>query len=94
MKLSDARKLFSELRKNGFIIVYPHAYRDHKERKFTEDEIKHLVIYANGFLSDNNYPSAIDGSFLFTCKDDFNRKVEIAVLLENKIIVVHAFRKV
>jgi len=94
MKLRDAREIFSELRKTGIIIVYPHAYRGHPEREFTSDEIKYLIIYAQGFLSENTYPSAIEGSFLFTCKDDSNRKVEMAVILENKIIVIHAFRKV
>ena len=95
MRLKEARALFSELRMlESNILIFRHAYIDHPEREFTEPELKSLVINAKGLLTLNNYPTAVDGSFLFICRDEKKRNVEIAVLIQNKILVIHAFRRI
>ena len=93
LKLSEARVVFDELRKDKKIIVRRHAHKDYPDRQFTENEIKYLVA-GQGHLIDNNFPSAIEDSFLFVCKDLKERRVELAVLLEDNVIVVSAFRRV
>ena len=95
MKLTEARAVFAELRtQESNIVVYPHAHLVHPERKFTEAELRTLVMQATGILSLNNYPTAVEGSFLFICRDEKKRNVEIAILLEGKILVIHAFRRI
>ena len=82
MKLTEARKLFYELRAQGRISVGIHAERDHKERLFTKTEIIYLIQHTKGRLSENNkFPTSIKGSFFYECKDDFGRNVEAAVLI-------------
>ena len=95
MKLTEARAVFAELRTfESKIIVYPHAYLAHPERQFTQAELVTLVMLAKGILTLNGYPTAVEGSFLFICQDEKKRNVEIAVLLEKKILVIHAFRRI
>lgn len=95
MKLTEARKLFYELRAQGRISIGIHAERDHKERMFTKTEIIYLIQHTKGRLSENNkFPTSIKGSFFYECKDDFGRNVEAAVLIKDNIIVVHIFRRV
>lgn len=95
MKLTEARSIFAELRnKEENIVVYPHAYLAHPEREFTQAELVTLVMLARGILALNEYPTAVEGSFLFICRDEKKRNVEIAVLFEEKILVIHAFRRI
>lgn len=95
MKLTEARDLFSKLRKlESNIIIDPHAYKAHPEREFTEPELKTLVLHASGLLTLNNYATAAQGSFLFVCRDEKKRNVEIAMLFSGKILVIHAFRRI
>lgn len=99
MKLSEAKRLFAELRQ-GPVIVKRHAYRDHPERKFTPTELVNLVKSASGRLRNNTMPSAISGSFLWCCHDEDGRPCELAILFEEAevgtekkiVIVCHAFR--
>ena len=95
MKLADARVVFAGFRSDRkFVVVLEHAYKAHPERLFTRAELITLIMQAKGLLNLNLYPTAIEGSFLFICRDDQNRNVEIAVLIEDKIIAVHAFRRI
>lgn len=95
MKLTEARKLFDELRKQGKIQVKYHAIHEHPERGFTRAEIFYLVSETTGRLSHNNkFPTSVEGSFFYECKDRAHRNVEIALVLEDNIVVIHAFRRV
>ena len=95
MKLTEARVVFAKLRtQESCITVYPHAHLAHPERQFTQAELVSLVMLARGILTLNEYPTAVEGSFLFICRDEKKRNVEIAVLLEGKILVIHAFRRI
>ena len=95
MKLTEARKLFNELRAQGKIIVGFHAANHHKERMFTEAEIKYLIQSTNGHLSENKkFPTSTKGSYFYECKDDLNRNVEAAILIKDNILVIHIFRRV
>ena len=95
MKLTEARKLFSELRKQRKIHLTHHVIHDHPERGFSRAELHYLVSETNGKLSHNTkFPTSVKDSFFYECKDSTGRNVEIAVVLENNIIVIHAFRRV
>ena len=99
MKLSGAKMLFQKLRKDpSKIVVRPHAYRDHPERKFKPLEIQELVL-GRGRLIDNKMASALPGSFMRRCKDLDDRDCELVIVFEGSapgelIVVVHAFRRV
>jgi hypothetical protein len=95
MKLTEARIEFERLRKLRRIVVGFHVKQDHKDRLFNEDEVKFLVAETKGLLTDNNkMPTAVPGSFMYFCKDLAGRNVEIAVMIEDNIVVIHAFRRI
>lgn len=107
MGLSDKRKRFYKIRANCKVIVRYHAYGDYLERKFTQLEIKNLVKYGNGRVTENDSPEAIAESFLYFPKDDEDRECKLVVLLEGieiedengtitkeTIIVCSAYREV
>jgi hypothetical protein len=97
LKLSDARLLFDRLKKEKKIAVRPHAVSGHPERDFSYIEIKNLIL-GNGLLADNKFPSAIQNSFLWLCRDKFGKNVELVVILKQEndeiIIVVSAWRAI
>lgn len=95
IKLTQARKIFNQLRKEGKIEIRKHAYKDYPEREFSDAEIRFLISETNGKLSDNNrFPTSTKGSFLYDCKDLRGRQCEFALLIENTLVVIHAFRRV
>jgi hypothetical protein len=100
LKLRDAKILFDRVRKNAAnIFPRDHIFRDHPERLFTPDEIRSLVQSAGRLTDNNKMPTAQGGSFLWLCKDEADRRCELAIRFEmvapNEIIVVvHAFREV
>lgn len=107
MGLTEKRKRFYQIRGTCQIIVRYHAYGDYPERKFTELEIKNLVKFGSGRVSDNPSPEAIPESFLYFPKDDDDRECKLVVLLEEveienengtitkeTIIVCSAYREV
>lgn len=66
------------------------------ERTFTKAEILRLLL-CPGRLTINHLPSAKPNSFLWVCFDDYARRVEIAVIIEDEMIqatAISAFRKV
>ncbi len=98
MKLKEARALFDRLRTFRQVRIKKHAWKDHPERKFTPQELEELVL-GSGLLTENKFPSAIPRSFLWVCKDQNKRRVEIGILFEKDdnedwIIIVHAWRKI
>lgn len=107
MGLVEKRKRFHQIRGNCKIIIRYHAYGDHPERMFTELEIKNLVKYGSGMVTENDSPEAIAESILFFPKDDEERECKLVVLLDEieiedesgtiikeSIIVCSAYREV
>ena len=95
MKLTEARKLFFDLRKQRKIHLTYHVVHGHKERGFSREELHYLVLETNGKLSHNTkFPTSVEDSFFYECKDIARRNVEIALVLEDNIIVIHAFRRI
>jgi hypothetical protein len=92
VKLSEAKIAFEMLKKEK-IIIRKHAWLDHPERNFSVKELT-VLIMGKGRLTLNKYPSAQTGSFLFLCVDELKRSVEIAILIEDNIIVIHAYRRI
>jgi len=99
LKLSEARVLFKKCQNIGLsgFVVRRHCWKDHPERLFTQMEILNLLL-GKGNLRDNKMPSAKPDSFLWHCKDDENRSVQIAVVFNEDgritAIAISAFRKV
>ena len=95
MKLKEARVVFEQIRKTVKIDVRSHVLNDHIERGFSLDEIYYLIRENKGKLSDNNkFPTSTKGSFLYECKDIAERNVELALIIEDNIVVIHAYRRI
>lgn len=105
--LSDKRRKFFKIRENCKILVKYHAYVDYPERKFSELEIKNLVKFGSGNITENTSLEAIPDSFLYFSKDDEDRECKLVLLLEEiefedsngatikeTIIVCSAYREV
>lgn len=105
--LSDKRRKFFKIRENCKILVKYHAYGDYPERKFSELEIKNLVKFGSGNITENTSLEAIPDSFLYFPKDDDDRECKLVLLLEEieiedssgttikeTIIVCSAYREV
>ncbi|NRA47342.1 MAG: hypothetical protein HRU09_20520 [Oligoflexales bacterium] len=96
MKLKEARVCFKQCQDvgAGAFMVRRHCWVDHPKRAFTQAEVLRLLL-GKGHLKNNHYPSAKPGSFLWTCKDDDDESVEIAVIIEEgkiKAIAISAYR--
>jgi hypothetical protein len=97
VKLTEAKILFEKCRnksKGGFIIKR-HCWADHQRRGFDREEVE-LLLYREGRLVLNRFPSAKPDSFLWECKDDFGENVEIVLLFDGEEIVataISAYRK-
>lgn len=95
VKLKEARVVFERIRKNAEIDVRYHVLHHHKNRGFSLDEIYFLIRETKGKLSDNNkFPTSTKGSFFYECKDAAGRKVELGIIIENNIVVIHAYRRI
>jgi hypothetical protein len=108
--LKDQKRLFFEKRATCDVLVKNHAFRDHPERGFSQPEIIQLVRNGAGTISENNSQEAIDGSVLFSTKDDFGRACKFSIRVTEveidggptssggtkrvSIVVFNAFRKV
>jgi hypothetical protein len=94
--LTEARKQFNKLRDARKVRIAPHAYKDHPGRKFTEQEVRSLVLDGSGFLHANNGASAKPNSWMWKCRDAKGESCEIIVLLEQDgdelILVISAWR--
>ena len=105
MGLTEIKAKFFALRINCTIVVKNHAFLDHPNRQFTNLEIINLVKFGKGLVKENNFPSAIENSFLFCTKDEQNEICELVLLIEELeietesgptaeiIIVCSAYRK-
>ena len=87
MGLTEKRKRFFQIRGTCKVLVRYHAFGDYPERKFTEMEIKNLVRYGSGRVSENESSEAIPESFLFFAKDDEDRECKLVVLLDEVELV-------
>lgn len=101
MKLTEARTLFAQLRKDERrIIVRRHAWADYPERGFTAGEIRQLVMESPATLVLNAGDSPTAGSFHFKPVDEQGRNCKLVVVLEvdpksgHWIIVISAYREV
>jgi hypothetical protein len=94
MKLTEARVVFEKIRKTAKIDVRSHVINDNKHRGFSLDEVYFLIRETKGKLSDNNkFPTSTEGSFFYECKDVVGRNVELAIIINDNIVVIHAFRR-
>lgn len=103
MKLTDARKLFIDLRKLNQIHVENHAFKDHLNRGFTQIEIVSLIKKTGRLVENNKAATALSDSFLWIVKDLLERECELVVKFEERdagggkkeyIIVCSAFRRI
>ena len=97
MKLSQARSIYAECKKEGpsAFTIRRHCWADHPERKFTQAEVLRLLL-GTGHLTLNQFPSAKPDSFIWTCKDDDNDRVEIVVIIKDNCIkatAISAYRE-
>ena len=110
MGLKGQRQLFFEKRATCMVFVKNHAFRDYPERGFSQPEIVLLIRNGAGTISENKSPEAINGSVLFSTKDDLGRSCKFSIEITeveieghsassggtNKvsIVVFNAFRRV
>lgn len=103
MKLTDARKLFFELRRLNQIHVENHAFKDHLERGFTQVEIITLIKKTGRLIENRMAATALPNSFLWMARDFLERECELVVKFEERdlgggeieyIIVCSAFRRI
>ena len=96
MKLKEARDCLEQCQKLGAaaFVIRRHCWADHPRRAFTQAEVLRLLL-GKGHLKNNHYPAAKPSSFLWTCKDDDDESVEVAVIIEEekiKVVAISAYR--
>ena len=98
MRLNEARKLFSRLRKDaGNIHITNHSWVDYPERGFTKGEILNLVMHGKALLTENKGNNPTKDSFHFMPMDDFGVKCKLVIKFEVSsakewLIVISAYR--
>ena len=98
LKLSEARILYSGCQKIGesAFVIRRHCWKDHPDRRFSQIEVLNLLL-GRGVLKTNHFPSAKADSFIWLCKDNQDRRVEIVVVLNDgqiQAIAISAYREV
>ncbi len=99
MKLTEARRKFTELRsdRSRVEVRTRHVVGDHPERKFTYQEVVYLVTSVPGQLKDNHVDNPAPDSFVWWCKDAKDNQCQLCVQFKERedgevIMVISAFR--
>ncbi len=93
MKLTDARKLFNELRKNGRVaIAEEHVLKEHKSRGYSVTEILSLICVKDGVLQDTTSRQYLGVRFYWRTQDLLDHDVRFVIEFEEdeegKLILV------
>jgi hypothetical protein len=82
LRLTDAKRLFFELRKHDRIdVVEEHVINDHPEREYTLEEVI-LLIKGSGNLQDTTDPNFKGERFYWRTKDLAENKVRMVIEFE------------